>query len=75
MASECLLGIPSIGYGLAVGMVTAYLAARLNARQVSTGSRIRAATARLAHVRQHQKVLRCGCQRSEPLNDTVVGLG
>jgi hypothetical protein len=52
--------------------LTAYLAARLNAPQLSTGSRIRAATPRLAHVRQHQKVLPSGCQNR---NDTVVGLG
>jgi hypothetical protein len=45
--------------------VTAYFAARLNAPPVSTASRIRAAIPRLARLRQHQKVLRCGCQRSE----------
>ena len=37
------------------GSMTAYLAARLNARQVSTGSPIRAATSRLAHVVQGRR--------------------
>ena len=55
--------------------LTAYLAARLNAPRVSTGSLIRAATPRLAPVRQHQKVLCCGCRHSEPLKKIVVGLG
>src|SRR6516225_8155592 len=54
-------------------MMTAYLAARLNARPVSTGSRIRAATSRLAHVvRGRRKTFGCATrarQPSGPCND------
>jgi len=60
-------------------MMTAYLAARLNARQVSTGSRIRAATSRLAHVVQGRRKTfggaTLGRQRSGPVNHTVAALG
>ena len=59
--------------------MTAYLAARLNARPVSTGSPIRAATARLAHVVQGRRKTfggaTLGRQPSGPLNDTVAALG
>src|SRR6516162_2370499 len=60
------------------GMVTGYVAARLNARPVSTGSRIRAATSRLVQVVQgRRRPLGCatfGHQSSEPLNGMVVAL-
>jgi len=60
-------------------MMMAHLAACLNARPVLTGSRIRAATARLSHVVQgRKKTFGCatlGRQPSEPLNDTVAALG
>jgi hypothetical protein len=60
-------------------MVTGYVAARLNARPVSTGSRIRAATSRLVQVVQgRRRPLGCatfGHQSSELLNVTVVALG
>jgi hypothetical protein len=60
-------------------MVTASLAAHLNARQVSTGSRIRAATSKLAHVVQGRRKTSGATtlrrQRREPLNDTVAALG
>ena len=60
-------------------MVTAYLAARLNACRRSTGSRIRAATCRLAHVvRGRGKIFDgapLGRQRSGPLDPTVAVLG
>jgi len=55
------------------------LAARLNARLVSTGSRIQPATARLAHVVQGRRKPGCrptlGHQPSEPINGSVAGLG
>ena len=56
-----------------------YVAVPLNARPVSTGSRIRAATSRLVQVVQGRR-MPLGCttfdrQSSEPLNDTVVALG
>jgi hypothetical protein len=55
----------------------AYVAARLNARPVSTGSRIRAATFRLAHVVTECKKRRVmlAHQPNGPLNDTVAALG
>jgi hypothetical protein len=55
----------------------AYVAARLNARPVSTGSRIRAATFRLAHVVMEPKKRRVMLARQPngPLNDTVAALG
>jgi hypothetical protein len=60
-------------------MMTAYLAARLDARLVSTGSRIQPATARLAHVLQGRRKPGCrptlGHQPSEPINGSVAGLG
>ena len=59
--------------------MTAYVATRLNARPVSTGSRIRAATSRLVQVVQgRRRPLGCatfGHQSSKPLNVTVVALG
>jgi hypothetical protein len=58
-------------------MMTAYVAAGLNARPVSTGSRIRAATFRLAHIvteRKKRRVMLAG-QPNGPLNDTVAALG
>ena len=59
--------------------MTACLAAHLNARQVSTGSRIRAATSKLAHVVQGSKKISgattLGRLRRKPLNETVVALG
>ena len=59
--------------------MTAYVAVRLNARQVSTGSRIRAATSKLAHVVQGRRntsgATTLSHQRREPLNDTVAALG
>jgi hypothetical protein len=58
-------------------MMTAYVATRLNARPVSTGSRIRAATFRLAHIVTERKKRRVMLARqpNEPLNDTVAALG
>jgi hypothetical protein len=60
-------------------MATDYLAARLNARPVSTGSRIRAATAKLVQVVQgRRKLFDCaafGCQCSATVNDKVTELG
>ena len=57
----------------------AYVAARLNARPVSTGSRIRAVTSKLAHVVQGRRKTSGATtlrrQRREPLNDTVAALG
>ena len=55
----------------------AYVAARLNARPVSTGSRIRAATFRLAHIVTERKERRVMLARrpNGPLNDTVAALG
>jgi hypothetical protein len=55
----------------------AYMAARLDARRVSTGSHIRAATFRLAHVVTERKKRRVMLARqpSGPLNDTVAALG
>jgi hypothetical protein len=59
--------------------MTACLDAHLNARQVSIGSRIRAATSKLAHVLQGRRktsgATTLGRQRREPLNDTVAALG
>ena len=57
--------------------MVAYVAARLNARPVSTGSRIRAATFRLAHVVMEPKKRRVMLARQPngPLNDTVAALG
>jgi len=59
--------------------MTAYLTARLNARQVSTGSPIRAATARLEHVVQGRRRTfggaTLGRQPSGPLNEMVAALG
>ena len=58
-------------------MMTAYVAARLNARPVSTVSRIRAATFRLAHIvregMKHRAML--ARQPNGPLDDTVASLG
>jgi len=58
-------------------MMTAYVAARLNARPVSTGSRIRAATFRPAHIVRERKRRRLMLARQPdgPLNDTVAALG
>ena len=58
-------------------MMTAYMATRLNARPVSTGSRIRAATFRPAHIVRGRKKRRVmlACQPNGPLNDTVAALG
>jgi hypothetical protein len=60
-------------------MMTASLAAHLNARQISTGSRIRAVTSKLAHVVQGRRktsgATTLGRQRREPLNDTLAVLG
>jgi hypothetical protein len=58
-------------------MMTAYVVARRNARPVSTGSRIRAATFRPAHIvrermKRHVMLAR---QPNGPLNDTVAALG
>jgi hypothetical protein len=57
--------------------MTAYVAARLNARPVSTGSRIRAATFRLAHIVRERKKRRVmiALQSNGPLNGTVPALG
>jgi hypothetical protein len=57
--------------------MTAYVAARLNARPVSTGSRIRAATFRLAHIVRERKKRRVMIARQPHglLNDTVAALG
>ena len=57
--------------------MTAYVATRLNARPVSTGSRIRAATFRLAHIVRERKKRRVMLARQPngPLNDTVAALG
>jgi hypothetical protein len=57
--------------------MTAYVAAALNARPVSTGSRIRAATFRLAHVVTERKKRRAMLARQPngPLNDTVAAPG
>ena len=57
--------------------MTAYVATRLNARPVSTGSRIRAATFRLAHIVRERKKRRVMLARQSngPLNDTVAALG
>jgi hypothetical protein len=57
-------------------MMTAYVAARLNARPNSTGSRIRVATFRLAHIiRERKRRLMPARQPNGPLNDTVTALG
>ena len=55
----------------------AYVAAHLNARPVSTGSRIRAATFRLEHIVTERKKRRVmlAHQPNGPLNDTVAALG
>jgi hypothetical protein len=57
--------------------MTAYVAARLNARPVSTGSPIRAATFRLAHIVRERKKRRVMLARQPngPLTYTVVALG
>ena len=57
--------------------MTAYVAARRNARPVSTGSRIRAATFRPAHIVRERKRRRLMLARQPdgPLNDTVAALG
>ena len=57
--------------------MTAYVAASLNARPVTTGSRIRAATFRLAHIVTERKKRRVMLARrpNGPLNDTVAALG
>ncbi len=57
--------------------MTAYVAARLNARPVSTGSRIRAATFRLANIVRERKKRRVMLARQPngPLNDKVAALG
>ena len=58
-------------------MMTAYVAARLNARPVSTVSRIRAATVRLEHIvteRTKRRVM-LARQPNGPLNDTGAALG
>ena len=55
----------------------AYVAAHLNARPVSTGSRIRAATFRLANIVTERKKRRVMLARQPngPVNDTVEALG
>jgi hypothetical protein len=57
--------------------MTAYVATRLNARPLSTGSRIRAVTFRLAHIVREGKMRRVMLARQPngPLNDTVAALG
>jgi len=57
--------------------MTACVAARLNARSVSTGSRIRAATFRLANIVTERKKRRVMLARQPngPVNDTVEALG
>jgi hypothetical protein len=55
-------------------MMTAYLAALPSVRPVSTGSRTRAATVRLAHVMQERRKI-FGYQPSELPDDTVAALG
>ena len=57
--------------------MTAYVAARLNARPVSTVSRIRAATVRLEHIVTERKKRRVMLARQPdgPLNDKVAALG
>jgi hypothetical protein len=57
--------------------MTAYVAARLNARPVSTGSRIRAATFRLAHIVRERKKHRVMLARQPNwrFNDTVAAVG
>ncbi len=57
--------------------MTAHVAARLNARPISTGSRIRVATFRLAHIVRERKRHRVmpARQPNGPLNDTVAALG
>jgi hypothetical protein len=58
-------------------MMTAHVAARLNARPISTGSRIRVATFRLAHIVRERKKHRVMLARQPNwrLNDTVAALG
>jgi hypothetical protein len=58
-------------------MMTAHVTARLNARPVSTGSRIPAATFRLAHIVTERKKRRVMLARQPngPLNDTLPALG
>jgi hypothetical protein len=54
--------------------MTGYVTARLNARQVSTGSRIRVATSRLMQVvRGRRNAVGCR-QPNQSLNGTVVAL-
>jgi hypothetical protein len=57
--------------------MTAYVAARLKARPVSTGSRIRAAIFRPAHIVREGKKRRVMLARQPngPLNDRVAALG
>jgi hypothetical protein len=57
--------------------MTAYEAARPNARPGSTGSRIRAATFRRAHIVREGKKPRVmhARQPNGPLSDTVAALG
>jgi hypothetical protein len=55
--------------------MTAYLDARLNARPLSTGCRIRAVTSRrVPVVQERRKIFGCATL-SEPLGDTVLALG
>ena len=58
-------------------MMTPYVAARLNARPISTGSRIRVATFRLAHIVRERKKHRVMLARQPNwrFNDTVAALG
>ena len=58
-------------------MMTAYVAARPNARPVSTGSRIRVVTFRLAHIVKERKKHRVmpARQPNGPLNDALAALG
>jgi len=61
-------------------MMTAYLAAHLNACQVSAGSRIRAVISMLAHVVQGRRKTFGGATLGRqssggPLNDTVAAFG
>jgi len=58
-------------------MITAYVADRPNARPISTGSRIRVATFRLAHIVRERKRHRVmpARQPNGPLKDTVAALG
>jgi hypothetical protein len=56
-------------------MLTGYVAARLNARPISIGSLIRAATSRLLQVvRGRRNAVGCR-QANQSLNGTVLALG